>query len=99
VKSTGDHGMSKFFVRSVETEPRVKDISETDLFGNLKKDENIINCFPFDDLERKSLEIYKIGSEKECQDYIDKINVRIKHLFKIEEFAEEDYSNPLINFK
>jgi hypothetical protein len=91
--------MVKFFVRTVRAKPEVKDISEINLFGELKIDENIVNCFPFDDFDRKSLEIYKIGSEEECQDYIDEINVGIKHLFKVEEFAEVDYSNPLINFK
>lgn len=90
--------MNKFFVRTVEAEFRVKDISDTELFEKLPIDEDIINRFPFD-LERNSLEIYRIGSEEECQDYIDKINVKIRPLFKIEEFAEEDYSNPLINFK
>jgi len=91
--------MNKFFVRTVEVEPRVKDISDIELFEKLPIDENIINRFPFDDLERGSLEVYRIGSKEECQYYIDKINIEIKHLFKIEGFAEQDYFNPLINFK
>lgn len=99
MKFTGDHIMSKFFVRTVEVEPREKGITEMDLFEKLSIDKNIINRFPFDDLERGSLEIYRIGTKDECQHYIDEINVGIKNLFKIEEFAVEDYSNPLINFE
>ncbi len=88
--------MSKYFVRTVEAEFRV-DTLEAKLISELLIDENIANRFPFDDSARNSLEIYKIGSKEECQDYIDEIDLNIKHLFRSERFTEEDYSNPLID--
>ena len=94
--------MKKFFVRTNTAEPEIEILEKEDiedikgLFDNLPIDKTIINRFPFDDSQRASVEIYRIGSEEKCQEYIDEINVRIKHYFKIEEFSEEDYSNPLI---
>lgn len=94
--------MTRFFVRTIEAEPQIEifENEEIDvikeLFNNLPIDETIINRFPFNDPQRASVEVYKIGTEEECQTYIDKINVRIKHYFKLEEFVEGDYSNPLI---
>ncbi len=104
MKSTGDHIVNDFFVRTVETEFRVNCLLEAELITELPIDENMFNRFPFDhpmndDLERSKIEVYKIGSEEECQHYIDEINERIRYLFKVEEFSEWDYSNPLINFE
>jgi len=95
--------LKRCFVRTIEAEPQIEifenekidDIKE--LFNNLPTDETIINRFPFNDPLRASVEIYRIGTEAECQNYIDKINFRIRRYFKTEEFIKGDFSNPLIS--
>ena len=76
--------MSKYFVRTIEIEPTVSSIIEKELIDDLPIDETIENRFPFDDIERNKLEIYKQGTEIECQDYINNMDERIRHLFKVD---------------
>ena len=90
--------MSTFFVRTTEVEFDVDGYLVADLFDALPIDTNIINRFPFCDEERKKLEIYAIGSEEDCQVYIDAIDKRIKGFFTAEEFTEQDKKNSLIQF-
>lgn len=78
--------MSKYFVRTIEDEPVVATIEERDLIDALPLDMDAEDRFPFDDPTRKNIEAYKIGSHEECQQYINKINKKIQHYFKIEEF-------------
>jgi len=79
--------MSKYFVRTIEIEPTVS-IIEKELIQNLPIDETIENRFPFDDLERNKIEICMKGTSIECQDYINDMDKRIKHLFKVDYCAE-----------
>jgi len=76
--------MSKYFVRTIEIEPTVSSIIEQELIDNLPIDETIENRFPFDDIERNKLEIYKQGTVIECQDYINNMDERIRYLFKVD---------------
>ncbi|QHG91425.1 hypothetical protein CVO_06070 [Sulfurimonas sp. CVO] len=76
--------MSKYFVRTIEIEPTVSSIIEKELIDNLPIDETIENRFPFDDIERNKMEIYKQGTAIECQDYINNMDERIRHLFKVD---------------
>lgn len=87
--------MAEYYVTTIEVEP-ILTVEQKELILKLPIDETIKNRFPFDDVERSKVEIFKIGTEEECQNYIDEINDRIKHYFTTEAFAEEDYSNPLI---
>ena len=79
-----DLNMNKYFVRTIEIEPRVSSIIEKELIQNLPIDETIENRIPFDNLEWNKIEIFKQGTEVECQDYINAMNERIKHLFKVD---------------
>lgn len=77
--------MSKYFVRTIEIEPVVT-IEESELISALPIDKSIENSFPFDDNVRSKLEVYKVGLNVECQGYINKMDTKIQHLFKIEKF-------------
>ncbi len=78
--------MSKYFVRTIEDELGVPTIEESDLIDALPLEMDAGDRFPFDDPIHKNLEAYKIGTLEECQHYIHKINKKIQHYFKIEEF-------------
>ena len=77
--------MSKYFVRTIEEEP-LATIEESELISALPIDKSIENSFPFDDNARNKLEVYKIGLNVECQHYINRMDPKIQHLFKIEKF-------------
>ena len=63
--------MSKYFVRTIEKEPVVT-IEESELISALPVDKSIDNSFPFDDSVRNKLEVYKVGLNVECKEYIKK---------------------------
>ena len=80
--------MTRYFVRTVQVEPTVT-LDEMELMENLPFDNDMIeNRFPFDglDLERNKLEVYKIGSKVECEEYIKSTDQKIRDLFKVEIF-------------
>lgn len=57
---------------------------EKELIQDLPNDEKIEDRFPFDDWQRNKSEVFKIGSQSECQEYIDNINPKIVKFFKID---------------
>jgi hypothetical protein len=61
--------VSKYFVRTIEKEPVVT-IEESELISALPVDKSIDNSFPFDDSARNKLEVYKVGLNVECKEYI-----------------------------
>jgi hypothetical protein len=75
--------VSKYYVRTIELEPIVT-LIEKELIQNLPIDETIENRYPFDDIERNKIEIFKKGKAIECQDYINDMDERIRHLFKVD---------------
>lgn len=87
--------MAEYYVTTIEVEPMLT-VEQRELILELPIDETIKNKFPFDDVERSNVEVFKIGTEEECQNYIDEINDQIKDYFTTNAFDEEDYSNPLI---
>ena len=74
--------MNTHYVGTVDVEPSVT-LEEKELIENLPIDENIENRFPFDDIERNKVELYKIGSQQECQDYINIMDESIQYLFTV----------------
>ena len=77
--------MNEYYVTTKEAEPLVSE-EQMELILNLPIDENIENRYPFDDIERNKVEIYKTGLQEECQQYIDKMPPQIINLFKVEKF-------------
>lgn len=74
--------MNRYYVGTIDIEPIVTQ-EEKELIENLKNDKQIQNRFPFDDLERNKVELYKIGSQKKCQEYINTMDESIQYLFKV----------------
>jgi len=74
--------MNTHYVATVDLEPKVS-LKEKELIECLPIDENIENRFPFDDINRNEVEIYKIGSKQECQDYINMMDKSIQYLFTV----------------
>jgi hypothetical protein len=77
--------MSNFYVTTKVVEP-IATIEERELIQALPADSEIENRFPFDDLDRKKVEVFKIGSRYECQEYINSMPSEIMNFFKIEQF-------------
>lgn len=77
--------MNKYYVTTTEVEFFVSE-DQKKLILALPFDGDIKNRFPFDDITRNKIEVFKIGTEDMCQCYIDKMNPKIKYLFKIEKF-------------
>lgn len=75
--------MSVHYVRTIDIGPMLTS-TESDLIQNLPIDETIINRFPFDDRERNKIEVFKKGTQIECQEYINEMDERIRNLFKID---------------
>lgn len=76
----------KYFVRTKEIEPIVASTKEAELINALPNDESIENRFPFNDIENHKVEVYKIGSQQECLDYINDMHKDIKYLFTVDIF-------------
>jgi hypothetical protein len=74
--------MNTHYVGTVDVEPSVT-LEEKELIENLPIDENIENRFPFNDIERNKVELYKIGSQQECQDYINIMDESIQYLYTV----------------
>lgn len=79
--------MNEHYVTTKEVEPLVSE-EQKELILSLPIDENIENRFPFNDIERNKVEIYKIGSQDVCQRYINGIHQKIIDLFKVEKFDQ-----------
>jgi len=75
--------MSVHYVRTIDIKPMVTS-TERDLIQNLPIDETIKNRFPFDDRERNKIEVFKKGTQIECQEYINVMDERIRSLFKVD---------------
>lgn len=79
--------MSKYYVTTKAAEPMVSE-EQKELILELPVDETIKNRFPFDDIERNRVEVYKISFQIACQQYIDAMPSQIIGLFKIEQYDQ-----------
>lgn len=77
--------MAECYVTTKEVEPMVSG-EEKELILELPIDESIKNRFPFNDVERNKVEIFKQGSHSECQQYIADIPSQISDLFTTKKF-------------
>lgn len=77
--------MAEYYVTTKEVEPMVT-VEQKELIVELPFDETIKNRFPFDDLERNKVEIFKQGSQSECQQYIDDMPSVVSDLFTTKQF-------------
>ena len=75
--------MNNHYVRTIEIRPEVT-LIQKELILELKIDETIENRFPFDDIERNEIEIFKQGTQVECQNFINNINKEIRKFFKVD---------------
>ena len=69
--------MIKYYVATKESEPCLIP-RQQELMQQLAIDTGIKNRFPFDDLDRSKVELYKVGTYTECQTYIDEMDELIK---------------------
>lgn len=72
--------MAEYYVTTKEIEPMVT-VEQKELILELPIDETIENRFPFDDVERNKVEIFKQGTQSDCQQYIDDMPSQISNLF------------------
>ena len=79
--------MAEYYVTTIEPEPMVSG-EQRKLILELPTDETIDNRFPFDDLERNRVEIFKQGTQVECQQYIDDMPSEISSLFTTMQFNQ-----------
>ena len=79
--------MAECYVTTIEVEPMVSG-KQKELILELPIDETIDNRFPFDDLERNKVEIFKQGTQDECQQYIDDMPSQISGLFTTRQFNQ-----------
>ncbi|MBN2606599.1 MAG: hypothetical protein JXR47_04610 [Thiotrichales bacterium] len=77
--------MVEYYVTTKEVDPVVSG-EQKKLILELPIDETIKNRFPFDDVERNKVEIFKRGSQSECQQYIDGMPSQISDLFTTKQF-------------
>lgn len=76
--------MTKYYVATKELELLLT-LKQKELMQQLPIDTGIKNKFPFDDLDRSKVELYKVGTYTECQTYIDEMDELIKGLFDVYE--------------
>lgn len=77
--------MSDFYVTKKDVEPVVS-VQEKELIQALPADKEIENRFPFDDPYRNKIEVFKVGTQDECKQFIDRMNDKIISFFKVEKF-------------
>lgn len=83
-----------YIVRTKEIEPTVE-IGQKEYFDSIPHSENIDiklgNRFPFECLEKSKLEVYEVGSKKECQNFIENnIPQEVRDYFTYEEYKKCD---------
>ena len=74
--------MKKYYVGTIRRF-KVRSMEEEELIQNLA-DEDLESRFPFEDPERRLVEVYKIGTEEECKCYKDSIDEKIQEYFIID---------------
>ena len=79
--------MAEYYVTTIEVEPTVT-LEQKDMILALPIDETIENRFPFDDIDRNKVEIFKQGTQGKCQQYIDDMSPQIRGLFTAIQFNQ-----------
>jgi hypothetical protein len=72
--------MAEYYVTTIEVEPIVTG-EKQEMILDLPIDETIENRFPFNDVDRNKVEIFKQGTQSECKQYIDDMPPQISSLF------------------
>jgi hypothetical protein len=79
--------MTEYYVTTIEVEPIVS-LEQKEMILELPIDETIENRFPFDDVDRNKVEIFKQGTQSRCQQYIDDMPRTIGGLFTTMKFNQ-----------
>jgi hypothetical protein len=79
--------MAEYYVTTIEIEPIVT-LEKSEMILELPIDEAIENRFPFDDVDRNKVEIFKQVTQSKCQQYIDDMPPQISGLFTVKQFNQ-----------